>query len=184
MWSSDHVALSKASHSLSTSSEGGRPVVTRFFWPPLMPRIMALPTFVSAHTCRARSASQTGCQAHSQQQSLTTPPSESAAWRNAGSCSASSKSQLWLMTSRAAAKEGGAAPAAHGGTYDHHNCAEPLTLRPTSQDWKVRSSMQHLRAAAPQKKQGWLGRTSRPSRRMTSSVTALELWPCTAAALR
>ena len=43
-------------------------MVTRFFWPPLMPRIMWLPTFVSAHTCHARSASQTGCQAHSQQQ--------------------------------------------------------------------------------------------------------------------
>lgn len=27
------------------------PVVTRFFWPPLMPLIMWLPTFVSAHTC-------------------------------------------------------------------------------------------------------------------------------------
>ena len=30
------------------------PVVTRFFWPPLMPRIMWLPTFVSAHTCRTK----------------------------------------------------------------------------------------------------------------------------------
>jgi hypothetical protein len=28
-----------------------RPVVTRFFWPPLMPRTMSLPTSVSWHTC-------------------------------------------------------------------------------------------------------------------------------------
>ena len=27
------------------------PVVTRFFWPPLMPRTMSLPTSVSWHTC-------------------------------------------------------------------------------------------------------------------------------------
>ena len=27
------------------------PVVTRFFWPPLMPRRVWLPTIVSAHTC-------------------------------------------------------------------------------------------------------------------------------------
>ena len=30
------------------------PVVTRFFWPPLMPLIIALPTGVSAHTCSYR----------------------------------------------------------------------------------------------------------------------------------
>ncbi len=31
------------------------PVVTRFFWPPLMPRRMCEPTIVSAHTCNQRS---------------------------------------------------------------------------------------------------------------------------------
>ena len=29
----------------------GLPVVTRFFWPPLIPRIIWLPTGISAHTC-------------------------------------------------------------------------------------------------------------------------------------
>ena len=38
---------------LGPAKPGGAPVVTRFFWPPLMPRIMWLPTFVSAHTCAA-----------------------------------------------------------------------------------------------------------------------------------
>lgn len=35
----------------SSQASEGLPVDTRFFWPPLMPRIIWLPTRVSAHTC-------------------------------------------------------------------------------------------------------------------------------------
>ena len=41
---------------MPSSNQGtirGRPVVTRFFWPPLMPRTISLPTSVSWHTCIA-----------------------------------------------------------------------------------------------------------------------------------
>ena len=71
-----------------------------------------------------------------------------AAWLNAGSCSASGESQLRLMRSIAAAKEGGAAPAAHGRTYDHHNCAEPLTLERSEGDKpRLEGQKQHAASA-------------------------------------
>ncbi len=43
----------------------GGPVVTRFFWPPLMPRTMSLPTSVSWHTCTAPHMSQAVLQGRS-----------------------------------------------------------------------------------------------------------------------
>ena len=90
-------------------------MVTRFFWPPLMPRIMWLPTFVSAHTCRARSASQTGCQAYLQQQTSQPQPWECQHGLHQGANS-NKRGSSRRAVSRVLAQETATAPAAHGCT--------------------------------------------------------------------